>query len=157
VFRSTGQLTWGETLTCERVPVGHKPGFELIRPQPEPNVVRWVDRADEELLFLSVITLGEMRKGVMRLDSGKRRRRLEAWLEQDLPLRFEGRVLVVGREVADRWGTLSAVAAARGTSLPVIDGLLAATALQHNLTFVTRNTADVEATGVRVLNPWLPE
>lgn len=130
---------------------------ELIKPQPEPNVVRWVDRADEELLFLSVITLGEIREGVMRLDSGKRRRRLESWLEQDLPLRFEGRVLVVGTEVADRWGTLSAVAAARGKSLPVIDGLLAATALHHNLTFVTRNIADVEGTGVRALNPWLPE
>ncbi len=100
--------------------------------------------------------LGEIRKGVMRLDWGKRRRRLELWLEQDLPLRFEGRVLTVDREVADRWGTLSAVTAALGTSLPVIDRLLDATVLHHNLTLVTRNTADVDATDVHVLNSWLP-
>jgi predicted nucleic acid-binding protein len=127
---------------------------ELTRPKPDDKVVRWVEETDESILFLSVLTLGEIRKGVARLRAGHRRGRLESWLQVDLPSRFQGRILPIDEAIADRWGRISAIAAAKARPAPVIDGLLAATALHHNLTLVTRNTADVAGTGVPTLNPW---
>lgn len=127
---------------------------ELIKPNPNAGLVRWVEAADEDLLYLSVLTLGEVRKGIMGLRAGTRRTKLEMWFESGLRARFSGRTLPVDEGVADRWGTIAAVSAAQGKPVPVIDGLLAATALEHNLTFVTRNTAHVTGTGVRVMNPW---
>jgi len=127
---------------------------ELLKPKPEPKVTTWTDATDEELLFLSVLTLGEIRKGVVLPPRNPRRTSLETWLSKDLPLRFSGRILDIDQEVAHRWGQISGLASARGVNLPVIDGLLAATAIQHNLTLVTRNTRDVAATGVTLFNPW---
>lgn len=126
---------------------------ELVRPMPEPKVRAWVAATDENLLYLSVLTLGEIRKGLLTLKDASRRVHLEAWLDSDLVLRFAGRILAIDQAVADRWGRLAAQEMA-GSLLPVIDGLLAATALHHNLTFVTRNTKDVAATGVPLFNPW---
>ena len=128
---------------------------ELVNPKPNANVVRWIDETDETMLFLSVLTLGEIRNGIVRLRPGSRRGRLESWLEVDLRSRFQDRILSIDEGVADRWGTISALAAGCGKPAPVVDGLLAATALQHNLTFVTRNTSDVAGTGVSTVNPWL--
>ena len=128
---------------------------ELVRPKPEPKVTAWVGSTDENLLHLSVLTLGEIRKGVVSLKDAARRVALEAWLDSDLVLRFAGRVLAVDQPVADRWGRLTAQVGSK-SPLPVIDGLLAATALHHNLTLVTRNTEDVAATGVPLFNPWAP-
>jgi predicted nucleic acid-binding protein len=127
---------------------------ELIKPKPEPKVTMWIDDTDEELLFLSVLTLGEIRKGVVLLPRSARRTSLEAWLSKELPLRFSNRILGVDQEVADRWGHLSGLTSARGVHLGVIDGLLAATAMQHDLTLVTRDTRDVGTTGVMLFNPW---
>jgi toxin FitB len=127
---------------------------ELIKPKPEPKVATWIDGTDEELLFLSVLTLGEIRKGIVLLPRSARRTSLEAWLSKELPLRFSNRILSVDQEVADRWGHLSGLTSARGVHVGVIDGLLAATAMQHNLTLVTRDTRDVTATGVTLFNPW---
>jgi hypothetical protein len=127
---------------------------ELIEPRPEPKVAAWIEAADESLLYLSVLTLGEIRKGIAALPRTARRGRLEAWLETDLRARFSGRILPVDEAVADRWGLLTGEASRKGIRLPVIDGLLAATALSHNLTLVTRNAQDVAATGVPTLNPW---
>ena len=127
---------------------------ELFKPKPEPKVTTWIDGTDEELLFLSVLTLGEIRKGVVLLPRSARRTSLEAWLSKDLPLRFSDRILKIDEEVAHRWGQISGLASARGVNVPVIDGLLAATAIQHSLTLVTRNTSDVAATGVTLFNPW---
>jgi len=127
---------------------------EVTRPKPNANVARWLEATDESGLFLSVLTLGEIRNGVERLRLGRRRGRLEAWLQADLRARFRGRILFIDEEIADRWGGISALAAARGRPLPVVDGLLAATALQYNLTLVTRNGSDVAGTGVITLNPW---
>jgi toxin FitB len=127
---------------------------ELIKPEPEPKVATWIDGTDEELLFLSVLTLGEIRKGIVLLPRSARRTSLEAWLSKELPLRFSNRILSVDQEVADRWGHLSGLTSARGVHVGVIDGLLAATAMQHNLTLVTRDTRDVTATGVTLFNPW---
>ena len=128
---------------------------ELIRPKPEPRVTAWIHATDENLLFLSVLTLGEIRKGIAGLRESSRRIALESWLDSDLALRFAARILSIDEGVADRWGRLAAQAASAARLLPVIDGLLAATALHHNLTLVTRITKDVEITGVPLFNPWL--
>jgi toxin FitB len=127
---------------------------ELIKPKPEANVTEWVDNTDESLLHLSVLTLGEIRRGIAALPQSRRRATLGAWLDRDLRARFEGRILVIDQEVADRWGLLTAAARNSGIVLPVIDGLLAATALEHNLTLVTRDTGQIPSMGVTVFNPW---
>lgn len=122
---------------------------ELIKPKPDPGVVEWVDSTDENLLFLSVLTLGEIRKGIAGLARRARQRALETWLETSLRPRFAGRILPVDEAVADRWGIITAA-----TPISAIDALLAATALHHNLALVTRNTADVARTGALALNPF---
>jgi predicted nucleic acid-binding protein len=128
---------------------------ELVKPKPDDRVRRWIEETNESILFLSVLTLGEIRNGVQRLRSGRRRGRLESWLQVDLPSRFQDRILPIDSAIADRWGRVSAIAAEKGKPVPVIDGLLAATAIHHNLTLVTRNSSDVSGTGVPTLNPWL--
>jgi predicted nucleic acid-binding protein len=127
---------------------------ELVRSDPEPRVLQWIDAADESLLYFSVLTLGEIRKGIPGLPASRRRTRLETWLELELGARFAGRILSIDREIADRWGIIAAAAKRAGRSLSAVDGLLAATALHHNLTIVSRNTADFASTQVPVLNPW---
>jgi predicted nucleic acid-binding protein len=128
---------------------------ELVKPRPEPTVTKWIDATEENLLCLSVLTIGEIRKGIAALpDASSRRASLETWLDHELTLRFAGRILAIDQAIADRWGAMTARALAAKSPLPVIDGLLAATALQHNLTLVTRNTRDVEITGASVFNPW---
>ncbi len=127
---------------------------ELTRPEPDPHVVKWLDSVDESLLYLSVLTLGEIRKGLSMLTSGRRRSLLEAWLDTELAARFAARVLPIDSSVADRWGRLAGEAQTRGTPLPVIDGLLAATALHHELTVVSRNVRDFAHQGLTSLNPW---
>lgn len=128
---------------------------ELTKLRPEPKVVTWIQATDESLLFLSVLTIGEIRKGISSLPSGNKRALLESWLGNQLAVRFTGRILEIDFEIAERWGLLSAQTKASGAPLAVIDGLLAATALHHNLTFVTRNTNDVKLTGLSVFNPWM--
>jgi predicted nucleic acid-binding protein len=127
---------------------------ELVRVDPDRRVMEWMDAADESLLYLSVLTLGEIRKGLASLAQGKRRTRLETWLELELQARFARRILAIDAPVADRWGLLAAQARLKGATLPVIDGLLAATALHYNLTVVSRNAADFASTQTPVLNPW---
>ena len=127
---------------------------EFVRPKPEPRVMEWMDATDEGLLYLSVLTLGEIRKGVAGLAQGKRRTRLETWLEVDLQARFSGRIMPIDSAIADRWGLLASEAKRKGKVLAVIDGLLAATALHHNLTIVSRNTSDFTGMQVQILNPW---
>lgn len=127
---------------------------ELVRPRPEPRVMEWMDATAEGLLYLSVLTLGEIRKGVAGLAQGKRRTRLETWLEVDLQARFSGRIVPIDSAIADRWGLLASEAKRRGKGLAVIDGLLAATALHRNLTVVSRNASDFAGMQVQILNPW---
>lgn len=127
---------------------------ELVRIQPEPGVVAWMEATDETLLYLSVLTLGEIRKGLAALPQGRRRTHLETWLEIELRARFAGRILPIDVAVADRWGMLAAHARSQGKALSAIDGLLAATALQHNLTVVSRNVNDFKNAQVQLLNPW---
>ena len=128
---------------------------ELVKPRPDPYVVRWVDATDESLLYLSVLTLGEIRRGIASLMQSRPRATLQAWLDKDLRARFQQRILDIDEDVADRWGLLAAAARDNGMTLPVIDGLLAATALEHNLTLVTRDVGQIPSMGVTVFNPWL--
>lgn len=127
---------------------------ELVRRQPNQAVTSWVATIDESLLYLSVLTLGEIRKGITLLADSRRRVQLEAWLDSDLALRFESRILPINQTVANRWGRICGSAAARKSPLPAIDGLLAATALEHNLTLVTRDIRHAETSGASYFNPW---
>jgi toxin FitB len=127
---------------------------EMVKLRPEAKVVSWVQTTSEELLYLSVLTIGEIRKGIDSLPRSNKRGLLESWLAKDLVLRFAGRILQVNLDIAERWGLISARAKIAGAPLAVIDGLMAATALHHNLTFVTRNTKDVRVAGISMLNPW---
>lgn len=129
--------------------------FELVSAKPDPRVVDWMDAVDERMLYLSVLTIGEIRKGIGGLVQGKRRTRLETWLEMALKARFAERIVPIDVSIADRWGLLSAEAKREGRALSIIDGLLAATALHYNLTVVSRNVRDFAGTRVAVLNPWV--
>ena len=128
---------------------------EWARPRPDPGVVRWLDEVDEDRAYLSVITLGELRKGVDRLADGRRRERLDHWLTSQLPDRFGGRMLPVDAAVADEWGRLLARAEAAGTTIAGIDALIAATASVHELRVVTRNVGHFQHTGVEIICPWV--
>ena len=127
---------------------------ELLKAKPNPNVTQWIDATSEDLLYLSVLTFGEIRKGIASLPDAARRIKLETWLDRELVLRFGDRILSIDLAIADRWGRLTGNAAARKSPLPVIDGLLAATAVYHDLTLVTRDTRHLNGTGVAFFNPW---
>lgn len=128
---------------------------ELMKARPARSVAEWILLTPEELMHLSVITIGEIRKGIDLLDEDEpRRATLQSWLDRDLRVRFAGRLLPFDERVAERWGQIEAIAKRNRVTLPTIDAQLAATALQHGLTFVTRNTADVRLTGVPLFNPW---
>jgi toxin FitB len=127
---------------------------EAARPEPDPGVVDWLDRRPILDLAISVLTLGEIRKGVDLMEGGRRRRRLRDWLETSLPEQFEGRVLPIDRATALEWGRLTARGRRDGRELHVVDGLLLATAAAHRLVLVTRNERDCRDRGVEILNPW---
>lgn len=128
---------------------------ELTRPNPQQSVADWLDNADDEQLFLSVISLGEILKGITILPTSKRRTRLEEWLEGTLRPWFGDRILPVNETVAERWGVLSGQCKVKGRPLKVADGLIAATALTNDLALVTRNVSDFEGLGVKIINPWI--
>ncbi|MFZ3140113.1 type II toxin-antitoxin system VapC family toxin [Polaromonas sp.] len=124
---------------------------ELVRAKPDAAVLDWFANTPDEALFLSVLTLGEIRKGVEKLADLHRREKLRVWLEHDLRDWFGPRILPVGPDVADHWGRLLAQA---GRPVPAIDSLLAATALHHDLRLVTRNIRDFAYADLEVINPW---
>jgi toxin FitB len=127
---------------------------EFAKPRPDPIVVSWLNSVRNELLYVSVLTFAEIRSGILNLQAGTKRTRLEAWLDGELAFRFGGRLLPVDRPVADRWAQIHVKAMLIGRPLPTIDALLAATALQHNLTFATRDTGALSVIGVQLFNPW---
>lgn len=130
---------------------------ELVKPRPNPRVVSWIKEQEEQSLFLSVITIGEIQKGISKLYPSKRRSNLAAWLQQELPARFAGRVIPINDEVALVWGQMLGDAESKGRRIPVIDAFLAATALVYGFTLVTRNTPDIVDTGASLLNLWEAE
>jgi hypothetical protein len=126
---------------------------EWLKPVPNSGVVRWTESTDEDRVFLSVISLAELRYGIDRMAVGRRQRRLEEWLGHELPLRFEGRILPVDPAVADACGRIVRRSELRGRPIEAMDAFLAATAEVYRLTLVTRNTSDF-AVLEEVLNPW---
>ena len=127
---------------------------EAARPAPDASVLDWLEKRPALELAISVLTLGEIAKGVHLLSEGAKRERLAAWLSTELSAQFTGRLLPVDERVALAWGHLVADGRRTGRELPVIDGLLLATAMVHQLVFVTRNERDCAGRGVSILNPW---
>lgn len=128
---------------------------ELMKPRPNRRVTTWVESTPESLLYLSALTVGEVRKGIDMLDNrDPRRAALQSWLDRDVRIRFAGRILSLDDAVAERWGQLEAAARKQRVTLPTVDAQMAATALHFNLTFVTRNAEDVQSTGIATFNPW---
>jgi toxin FitB len=126
---------------------------EFKKKQPEQKVIDWLDAQLEEALFLSVITIGEIQKGIALLPASKRQAELAVWLE-DLIYRYDQRVLPLDAEVMRQWGRLTGTLEKQGRILPLLDSLIAATALAHNLVLVTRNETDFAGTNVGIFNPW---
>jgi toxin FitB len=127
---------------------------ELIKPAPSARVRDWVAAQDNASLYLSVVSVGELRWGLTVLPQSKRRRQLEQWFEQYLLPLFAGRILPVTQSVGNRWGVLGGECQLRGSPLNTADGMIAATALERDLTLVTRNSRDFAGLGVTVFNPW---
>jgi predicted nucleic acid-binding protein len=126
---------------------------EWVKPRPNPGLIGWTESADEDRIFLSVVSLAELRYGVERMAPGRRRSRLEQWLQHELPLRFEGRILPVDANVAEAWGRTVSRSEAAGRPIGATDALLAATAETHQLTLVTRNVSHFPLLKT-VFNPW---
>jgi predicted nucleic acid-binding protein len=124
---------------------------EVRRKTPDPSVIEWFSKRPASTLYLSVLTLGELRKGIESVKDLDRRMALTDWLETDLSAFFKGRILPIDVKVADRWGKLLATA---GRPLPAIDSLLGATAAHYSLNIVTRNSRDFENLGLSIINPW---
>jgi toxin FitB len=140
-------------LTCE-FPARYQVVSEWTKPRPDSGVASWLAEADEDRVFISVITLAELRYGVERMPTGSRRNRLDEWLSEHLPARFEERVLSIDPETAAAWGGIMARGRAGGRPVGIMDAFLAATAERHRLTLVTRNISDFDVLGIRVINPW---
>jgi predicted nucleic acid-binding protein len=126
---------------------------EWVKPRPNVGLIRWMESADEDRVFLSVISLAELRYGVERMPAGARRSRLERWLRDELPLRFEGRILPVNYEVAEAWGKTVSRSESMGRPVSAMDAFLSATAETFRLTLVTRNVSDFPLLK-GTLNPW---
>lgn len=127
---------------------------ELIAREPDPRVVRWVDDLDPHGVYLSVVTVGELQKGIENLPDSRRKTDLRGWLEGDLLVRFDRRMLVLDVGAMLAWGAMMGRLERAGRPLPAMDSIIAALALHHDCTLATRNEADFEGTGVRVANPW---
>ena len=128
---------------------------EWVKARPFPGVVSWLANADEDCVFVSVVTLAELRYGIERMSAGARRKRLDGWLRAELPLRFDGRILTIDRVVADAWGEMVARREAVGRRMSVMDAFIAATAKAYGMTLVTRNTSDFEPSLADLINPWV--
>jgi toxin FitB len=127
---------------------------ELVRKSPHLPVLEWIGAQNETSLYLSVVTIGELEKGIARLAASARKSKLQSWVRRDLVERFGERLLPVDIHVATRWGALTGESEKRGQPLPVIDSLIAATALVHDFVVVTRNVDDFRRCGVACVNPW---
>jgi predicted nucleic acid-binding protein len=127
---------------------------EMVKPQRNEKVVSWLAAQRPEALYVSALTLGEMQKGIDKLPPSVRKTFLETYLQTDILEGFKGRILDVDSDVALAWGTLVAKSEQAGQRMPSVDCLIAATALRHQLTVVTRNTRDMAASGVTLFDPW---
>ena len=128
---------------------------ELVAKIPNPGVIQWVDALTPDSLFLSVITIGEIQKGIQKLPSSQRKTQLESWLQDELLVRFRGQILTIDLQVMLTWGKLVSGLDASGQRMAAMDSLMAAIALHHNLVLATRNEVDFKNTQVTLVNPWI--
>jgi len=128
---------------------------ELVKPVPNDKVITWLSSIDESKLYISVLTFGEIEKGIEKLADGSKKKKLKLWLEDDLKQRFEGRLIPIDLKVALKWGQVQAISEQAGKALPAIDGLIAVSAIANNCIVVTRNTTDMEQSSVELFNPWI--
>jgi predicted nucleic acid-binding protein len=127
---------------------------ELIKPKPNSKVVKWLRSCRDENLFLSVLTIGEIQRGISKLPDSHKRNNLQEWMDAELILRFDRRILGIDFKIAQKWGEIQASAEITGTKMLVIDSLIAAIGLIHDLTIVTRDTSGMEKSGAKLFNPW---
>jgi predicted nucleic acid-binding protein len=127
---------------------------DLVSRKPNPAVVEWIDAQDDDDVYLSVITIGEIVKGIEKLPESRRKQELPDWLKHDLLARFQGRILALDIDVLVEWGTLTARMERAGRPMPAVDSLISAVALVNHCTLVTRNVSDFEGAGVEIINPW---
>ena len=127
---------------------------ELIKPAPNKNAVQWISGIEENRYYLSVLTLGEIEKGITKLPDSFRKKQLSDWLENHLVVRFEKRILDISLSISREWGRMLGEVEKIGKPIPAVDGLIAATASVHKLTLVTRNVSDFENAKVDILNIW---
>lgn len=127
---------------------------ELIKKQPNPKVVQWISDVEEASLFISVLTIGELHKEIEKLPESKKKNKLHKWVTYDLKKRFENKIIDFDLQTATIWGKIQANSELLGRTLRAIDALIAATGISHDLIVVTRNTKDMEISGVDLLNPW---
>jgi len=128
---------------------------ELIKPKPDLQVAKWVRSQDEESLFLSVITIGEIQKGISKLPDGrKKKQKLQSWLNNELQARFKGRILEITISISRVWGQVLGACENKAVTLPAIDSLIASQGIFHKMTIVTRNISDMEPSGALLFNPW---
>jgi predicted nucleic acid-binding protein len=128
---------------------------EIIKPKADKNVISWMQNQDEESLYLSVLTFGEIEKGIEKSPDEAKKRKLQLWVEEDLKKRFEGRIVPINLDISVKWGAIQGTAELQGKPMPAIDGLIAVSGLVHNYIVVTRNVSDMEQSTVELLNPWV--
>jgi toxin FitB len=127
---------------------------ELVSRKPNRAVLNWIDTVDEHQLYLSAVTLGEIQRGIERAPDPQRKEVLQAWLTDELLLRFAGRIIELDIKTMMAWGELAGKLDNRGKPMPAIDALIAASCIHHGLTLVTRNVSDFQFAGIKVFNPW---
>lgn len=127
---------------------------EIIKKEPDKNVLAWLRTQDEDDLFLSILTFGEIQKGIEKAPDHNRKRKLKIWVEEDLKKRFENRIIPVDLKVVTNWGSIQGVAELAGKTMPTIDGLIAVSGLTYNCIVATRNTSDMEQSTAELFNPW---
>lgn len=127
---------------------------EIIKPKPSSKVIKWLRACQDENLFLSSLTIGEIQKEISELPDSRKRNKLQEWMDTELIRRFDKRVLVIDIKVAQKWGEIQASSEITGTKMPVIDSLIAAIGLVYDMTIVTRDTSGMEKSGARLFNPW---
>ncbi|MCI5167010.1 MAG: type II toxin-antitoxin system VapC family toxin [Candidatus Electrothrix sp. GM3_4] len=127
---------------------------ELVKKKPDQRVVKWIASIEESKLFISVLTIGEIHKGIEKMPKSKRREMLLQWVDEDLQERFRGRTIPFDLQAAAVWGKMQAKAEMSGKTIPIIDGMIAATAITHNFAVATRNISDMEASKAVLVNPW---
>ncbi|WP_296105081.1 type II toxin-antitoxin system VapC family toxin [uncultured Agrobacterium sp.] len=127
---------------------------EVTKPRPNEDVLTWLHELDEDRTFISIVSIAEIRRGVALMDKGRKQEALDKWLTDDLPQRFEKRIIPVEGLVARAWGDLMALAKRSGRGLASMDGMIAATAVAHHFSLATRNTKDFEGLGINIIDPW---